>query len=96
MIIWLYIIILSAAAGLICSVFLKRRIGVICSGVIPWLSLLAWLLYQEYFVPYKGGGASMWPIAQLFAGTIAAAIGVTAYKLTVHIKGNGDKSGKTL
>lgn len=38
----------------------------------------------------------MWPIAQLFAGTIAAAIGVTAYKLTVHIKGNGDKSGKTL
>jgi hypothetical protein len=96
MIIWLYITILSAFTGLICSVFLKGRIGVICSGVIPWLGLLAWLLYQEYFVPYKGGGASMWPVAQLFAGTIAAAIGIIAYKLTVHIKTNGDKSEKAL
>lgn len=96
MIIWLYITILSAFTGLICSVFLKGRIGVICSGVIPWLGLLAWLLYQEYFVPYKGGGASMWPVAQLFAGTIAAAIGIISYKLTVHIKTNGDKSGKAL
>ena len=38
----------------------------------------------------------MWPIAQLFAGTIAAAIGITSYKLTVHIKTQGDKSGKAL
>ena len=96
MIIWLYITILSAFTGLICSVFLKGRIGVISSGVIPWTGLLAWLLYQEYFVPYKGGGASMWPVAQLFAGTIAAAIGIIAFKLTVHIKTNDDKSGKTL
>ena len=38
----------------------------------------------------------MWPIAQLFAGTIAAAIGITAYKLAMHIKTNGNKKGKEL
>lgn len=96
MIIWLYIIILSAITGFICSVFLKGKIGAICSGAIPWLGLLTSLLYQEYFVPYKGGGASMWPIAQLFAGTIAAAIGITVYKFTKHIKTNCNKEGKAL
>jgi hypothetical protein len=96
MIIWLYIIILSVFTGFICSVFLKGKIGTICSGAIPWFGLLASLLYQEYFVPYKGGGASMWPIAQFFAGTIAAAIGITAYKLTKHIRTIGNKEGKAL
>ena len=38
----------------------------------------------------------MWPIAQLFAGTIAAAIGITVYMLTLHLKKNGDNSGKAL
>jgi len=38
----------------------------------------------------------MWPIAQLFAGTIAAAIGITAYKLAMHIKTNVNKEGMAL
>lgn len=83
---WLAIITLSALAGLGCSHFLSGRFGLICSGAIPWLGLLAWLLYLEYFVPYQSGGASMWPVAQLFAGTIAASIGLTTFWYVKRLK----------
>lgn len=78
---WLIILIPSAITGIICSLLIKHRIGIIFAGGIPWTGLLCYLLYNEYFVPYQGGGASMWPIAQMFAGTIAAATGVITYKL---------------
>ena len=80
-IVWLSILIPSAIVGLICGYFIKHRRGVVLAGAIPWLGLLVYLLYNEYFVPYQGGGASMWPIAQLFAGTIAAVTGIGAYSL---------------
>jgi hypothetical protein len=35
-----------------------------------------WQLYHEYVAPYSGGGASMWPLAQLVAGTPAALLGM--------------------
>ena len=76
---WLTIIVPSLLTGLLLALFFRGRIGLILSGLLPWLGLLVMLLYQEYFVPYQGGGASMWPIAQLFGGTVAAAIGVMAY-----------------
>lgn len=78
-IIWASILIPSIIIGLICGYFLKNNVGVISAGAIPWFGLLIALLYNEYFVPYQGGGASMWPIAQLFAGSIAAATGIGAY-----------------
>lgn len=84
---WLAIISLSATTGFLCSRFLIGAIAWIASALLPWLGLLAWLLYQEYFVPYKGGGASMWPIAQLFAGTIAASVGLAAHAI-FRIKGS--------
>jgi len=77
MIVWLAILIPSALTGAICAWRLKGRIALICSAAIPWLGLLSMLLYNEYFVPYQGGGASMWPIAQLFAGTAAAVTGLS-------------------
>jgi hypothetical protein len=79
---WLSILIPSLITGIICGYFIRHRFGIVAAGAIPWFGLLAVLLYNEYFVPYKGGGASMWPIAQLFAGTIMAAVGITAFKLT--------------
>jgi hypothetical protein len=79
MILWIIIIISSAFIGLICAYLFKGRVGVVLAGLIPWSSILAWLLYQEYIVPYKGGGASMWPIALLFVGTVAAATGIFVY-----------------
>ena len=79
MIIWLFLLVLSALAGVVCACFLSGKFGLFMAGAVPWLGLLAWLLYLEYFVPYRGGGASMWIIGQIFAGTIAAATGVSAY-----------------
>jgi len=78
---WLSILIPSAIFGLMCSYYLNGRLGIVCAAAVPWFGLLVLLLYQEYFVPYHGGGASMWPIAQLFAGTAAAFAGVAMFFL---------------
>ena len=75
---WLTLIFLSAFAGSICGWVFRGYRSVILGGAIPWFGLLAWLLYNEYFVPYQGGGASMWPIAQLFGGSVAAVVGMLA------------------
>ena len=76
--VWLILIVLSAIAGAACAWALNGSFGLFASGAVPWLGMLGWLLYNEYFVPYHGGGASMWPIAQLFAGTVAAAVGMVS------------------
>lgn len=78
---WLTIVIGSVVVGLLCAWKFQGRYGLFLAGAIPWFSLLAWLLYHEYFMPYAGGGASMWPVAQLWAGSIAAAVGCSTYLL---------------
>jgi len=70
------IIVLSAAAGAVSAWVLAGRVALVASAAVPWLGVLGWLLYLEYFVPYSGGGASMWPVALLFAGTVAAVGGI--------------------
>lgn len=89
--VWLTILIPSAIVGLLCAFFLKRRLGIVLAGAIPWFGLLAGLLYQEYFVPYQGGGASMWPIALLFGGTVAAVTGIVTYLLGKELFGRKAK-----
>lgn len=78
---WLPLLGLSALAGAVAAVTVNGRKGLFIAGAVPWCGLLAFLLYTEYFVPYQGGGASMWPIAQLFGGTIAAFVGIAAAAL---------------
>jgi len=78
---WLVIIGFSALAGFLCARLLTGTIAWVSSALLPWLGMLAWLLYHEYFVPYQGGGASMWPIAQLFAGTVAAGVGLGVHAI---------------
>ena len=80
--IWLSVLIPSAIIGIICGYFIKGCLGAILAGALPWLGVLGVLLYEEYIAPYKGGGASMWPIAQLFVGKIAAGIGIGSYYLS--------------
>jgi hypothetical protein len=75
------VVILSAIVGLLCAWLLSGHSGIFFSGAVPWFGMLAWLLHNAYFVSYQGGGASMWPIAQLFAGTVAAASGIGSYFL---------------
>jgi len=88
---WLQILIPSAVTGLIYSFYLKKRVGIILAGAVPWFGLLVALLYQEYFVSYQGGGASMWPIAQLFAGTAAAFTGIAMYFIGSKLFKRGHK-----
>lgn len=66
-------------AGAICAISFSGKKGAVCAAAVPWFGMLAWLLYREFFVPYSGGGASMWPVAQLFGGTAAAVVGLTSY-----------------
>jgi hypothetical protein len=77
--VWLGILMPSALIGLACARLVKGLHGAIAAAAIPWLGLLVVLLYYEYFGPYQGGGASMWPIAQLVGGTIAAIVGLGGY-----------------
>ena len=81
MIALLVVILLSAGIGYACGKKLSGVKGAIAAVAIPWLSLLAVLLFDEYVLPYRGGGASMWPIAQLFAGTLAAIVGGATYSI---------------
>ena len=83
--IWLILIGASALVGVITALLLNKPWAIYVAGAVPWFSLLAALIYTEYFTPYKGGGASMWPIAQLFGGAVTAAIGVTAFTLTNYL-----------
>lgn len=76
--VWSALILLSALVGGICGFAFPSRRGLVAGAAIPWVGLLACLLYNEYFVPYQGGGASMWPIAQLVGGSVAAVVGVAA------------------
>jgi hypothetical protein len=73
MLLWFVILGGSVAIGLVAARLLNGwRSAAWIAGAVAWLSMLAYLLVNEYVLPYRGGGASMWPIAQLFAGTIAA------------------------
>ncbi len=84
MYVWLILIRGSALIGFFTAILLNKSWAIYVAGAIPWLLLLVAIVYTAYFTPYQGGGASMWPVAQLFGGTIAAAIGVVGYKLTHH------------
>ena len=75
----------SALIGLLTAIYIKRSWAVYFAGAVPWFALLAAILYTEYFMPYEGGGASMWPIAQLVGGTVAAVVGVVVFRFTVNL-----------
>jgi hypothetical protein len=73
MISWIVIAGVSATVGLVSAVLLKGRYATPIAAAVAWFSMLAYWL-NEYVLPYRGGGASMWPIAQLFTGTVTAVI----------------------
>jgi hypothetical protein len=86
------LIAVSAACGGACALVLRGWLGLVCSAALPWLGVLAWLLYNEYFVPYRGGGASMWPIALFFAGWGAALAGLAGYGLAYWVRRRREQS----
>lgn len=56
--------------GVILQLFV-RQLPVSVS--VPTVALSLWILFTELFQPYKGGGASMWPIALFFVAAYSAA-----------------------
>ena len=83
---WVPLVGLSVMAGVLSAFLFSGIRAVLAGAALPWFGLLAWLLYNEYFVPYQGGGASMWPIAQIFAGSIAAVVGATSAMVTLWVR----------
>ena len=59
--------------------------------IISSLAIPAILLFDEFILPYRGGGASMWPIAIViggFYGTILGGMGVLSASFYLKKKGN--------
>ena len=79
---WIPLVGLSVLVGILSALFFTGVKAIVIGTAIPWFGVLAWLLYNEYFVPYQGGGASMWPVALMFAGSVAAVVGASAAGLT--------------
>ena len=81
MMVWMSIVVGSALVGAICARIDRRWLSLLAGTAIPWFGFLSVLLVEAYVLPYRGGGATMWPIAQLFGGTAAAVIGLWACML---------------
>lgn len=79
---WTTLLILSGIVGAVFGFLRPGRSGIRSGGIVPWLGLLMWQLYHEYVAPYAGGGASMWPLAQVVAGTPAALMGMLTAAVT--------------
>lgn len=79
LLIWSIILLPSVAWGLFCAYKIKSKHAKFIAGAVPWITLLIALLFSVYYLPYEEVDASMWPIAQLFAGTIMAVVGVFSY-----------------
>jgi len=82
--IWLILGFAALMVGVVTGLLFRGRKAIMFGAIIPWVGLLAWLLHHEYFVPYQGGGASMWLVAQLFAGTFVATVGGLSAALIRH------------
>jgi hypothetical protein len=76
MTVWLSIVAVSALVGAMCARIDRRWLSILAGAAIPWCGFLSLLLIETYVLPYRGGGATMSPIAQLFGGTAAALIGL--------------------
>ena len=81
MIVWLILITGSLGTGYFFGTRHGLKRSLLAAYLVPWFVLLAAILITEALVPYQGGGASMWPIAQFFGGTAAAVFGGVGHKL---------------
>jgi hypothetical protein len=46
---------------------------------LPTVGFVALILFDEFVLPYRGGGASMWPLALLFGVPFAIAEAFSGY-----------------
>jgi hypothetical protein len=73
-----------------------KRLGF--SVTVPVVCFVTFVLFDAYVLPYRGGGASMWPIAILFGAPVALVGGLLGF-LNGHrfwkTRQSGDMSGRT-
>ena len=59
------------------SLVLHLTIGrMLVSLSVPVVCFVLFVLFDSYVLPYRGGGASMWPIAIIFGAPVAFLGGV--------------------
>ena len=85
---WIIIISVSVILGVGIGAKFSGKKGIVLAGLVPWLALLFLILFQEYVLPYQGGGASMWPIAQIIGGTAVAITGIVSYLVYKKFQSN--------
>lgn len=86
MLAWLLLLLPSFIVGVLCGLYINKQWGLWIAAALPWFGLLAALIYTEYFTPNENLDASMWPIAQLVGGTVAAIAGACGFILTKKLK----------
>lgn len=68
---WLAILGGASLVGGLSGWYLRGGFSWAVALLLPPSLFLSWLLVEEYLMPYRGGGASMWPIAFVVGGTAA-------------------------
>lgn len=91
---WLILTLLSALAGIVAAIVVKRPMAICVGAGAAWFGMLAFLLFDAYLMPYRGGGASMWPIAQVFGGTLAAGVAGATAAVVVALRATTQREGK--
>ena len=86
---WFVLIILSALVGIFIGAKASKKSSLLLAGAVPCSGFQAFILYNMYFVPYQGGGAPMWLVAQVFGGAISFTVGALSFLLTYRQKNVG-------
>lgn len=84
---WLLLLGGALAFGIVSALLMRGNRALVIAGIGPPFVLLVALLYTEYFVPYQGGGASMWPIALVVAGVPAGTAALLAAVMVQAVRG---------
>lgn len=63
------VVLIAMFGGALFQIFIK---SIARTAFLGFLGFVAYSVYLEFFVPYRGGGASLWPLDIVFAVPCAA------------------------
>ena len=94
--VWPILLLGSLLLGAGSAALSRSNFGLLWGAIVPVTAWFLALMYNEYFVPYTGGGASFWPLALIFGGIPASSAGMVGAWLVLERRsrksrrGNGD------
>jgi hypothetical protein len=71
---WLVLVLLSAITGVFSGLLIRGSTAVLVGAVLPFLGLVAWVVYAECFVK----SSALWVLSIFFGGPVAASVGFAA------------------